>query len=252
VNEDKQLNLPGEEQDYYEEYFLKIEALFAALRGRSILLSPADYQLARTWYDRGIPLSCALRGIRAAFFHKMSEGDIVEDEILSLNWCRWAVMKEWKEYKSVSLQDDSAAQFSAPERTGDEIDSILDSLIFDLNLKKIVQNIGEGVSQQLLISLREILQRLEEARNAWQSGTATADELEEQLQSIDDSMMKAVWEHMDESKRKKINTSINKKLKKHEARLSEEATKQTRETARMSMLRHQLRLPRITLYSLQV
>jgi hypothetical protein len=251
MKDDNQLNLPGEERDYYEEYFLKIEALFAALRGRSILLSPADYQLARTWYDREIPLSCVLRGIRAAFFHKISEGDI-EDDILSLNWCRWAVMKEWKEYKSVTLEGESASQLSAPERTGDEIDSIMDGLIFDLNLKRIIENVGEGDSQRLLNALREILTNIEAARNDWQKGSVTVDELEEQLQAIDEAMVREVWECMDAEKREEINSVLNKKLKKYESSLSEVAMERTRVTARISILRHQLRLPRITLYSLQI
>lgn len=52
---DFQLLLPDEETDYYDNYFTKTEALFSALRGRTLLLSPADYQLAKKWYEQEFP-----------------------------------------------------------------------------------------------------------------------------------------------------------------------------------------------------
>jgi len=78
----------GADADFIANYFLKIEALFSELRGRSALLSPADYQLAKGWFDRGVPLSCVLNGIRNAYSTK---------EVHSLSYCRWAVQREWKE-----------------------------------------------------------------------------------------------------------------------------------------------------------
>jgi len=60
-------------------YLIEIEALLSELHGRSLLLSPADYRLAKSWFDRDLPLSCVLNGIRNAYSKK---------EVCSLRDCR--------------------------------------------------------------------------------------------------------------------------------------------------------------------
>ena len=77
-----------------EDYFLKIEVLFSAIRTRGLTLSPLDYDYAKTWFDSGIPLSCVLRGIRDAVYHKLACND--DEEVRSLGYCRWAVNREFR------------------------------------------------------------------------------------------------------------------------------------------------------------
>ena len=53
---------PDEPPDYLRE----IERVFVPLRGGTLFLTPADWEVARGWEERGIPLAAALSGIRAA------------------------------------------------------------------------------------------------------------------------------------------------------------------------------------------
>ena len=77
----------GADADFIANYFLKIEALFSELRGRSALLSPADYQLAKGWFNAGVPLSCALGGMRDAHYY--------DKELHSLKRCQRTVIKRF-------------------------------------------------------------------------------------------------------------------------------------------------------------
>jgi len=117
------------EDNFREDYFVKIEALFAALRDRGLLLSPDDYGIAKGWFDSGIPLSCVLRGIRDAVFHNLAKDD--SEEVRRLGYCRWAVNREWNEYKAGNQfhQPDLAAK----ELSNDQVSALFQSFIFDLN-----------------------------------------------------------------------------------------------------------------------
>ena len=48
------------------DYFRAVERAFVTLRGGMAFLTPADWDLVRSWEQRGIPLTAALAGMRAA------------------------------------------------------------------------------------------------------------------------------------------------------------------------------------------
>ena len=247
MRRDDQLRLPDEEQEYREHYFQKIEALFAALRGRSLLLSPADYQLAKSWFDKGIPLSCVLRGIRAAYLKKLAEAEEPDDEVRSLSWCRWAVKREWKEYCSVPVEP-SVTAFSPPERTGDEIVSILEGLRFDVARSS--DSAASREFHELAKVLRGVAEELSELRKEWKRGKTEAHELEERLQQLDERMMSAAESYLDEETRSKIERSVSRKLRQHADSMDEEILEKTRRCATRSKVRMTLQLPILTLYIL--
>lgn len=242
---DEQETLPDEEREYYEQYFLRIEQLFAALRGRSLLLSPADYQLARQWYDRGVPLSCALRGIRAAFFRKLSEGD-PDDEILSLSWCRWAVTKEWKEYKSVPTGEEKEEESSAPQRSGDEVLAILESACFDLNRAADRQ----GNESEFAENLRVLAAEIEAIKERWGSSDLDDGSIEELLSVIDGRLLEIALIHIPAKERAKLEKTVDRKLRPHLVSMDEETRERTRATALAAKVRQHFQLPKITLFSL--
>ena len=242
-----QPRLPDGEQYYYANYFLKIEALFAALRGRSLLLSPADYQLARSWYERGVPLSCVLRGIRAAYFKKLAEAEEPEDEeVRSLSWCRWAVVREWKEYRSVPVGP-SGAEPTPPEKTGDEIDAILDGLLFDLARARDLQ-LAEG-REELARQLGGLHTETVDLRANWSGGAVDLESLEARLRELDVRMLSAAEENLDPETCKKIERSIARKLRPHAEAMDTGTLDRTRRAAFRAKLRIVLDLPLLTLYS---
>lgn len=241
---DFQLLLPDEETDYYDNYFTKTEALFSALRGRTLLLSPADYQLAKKWYEQGIPLSCVLRGIRAAFFYKMEKDEDYED-ILSLSFCKWAVTKEWKEYKKVTVEPEEEAPFNIDEKSGDETDAILDSLLFDLH--KSIFKLKEDGQEDLSLELHQAHAAIAEEKANW-SKEPDFQKLEKSLAEIDERMLELVLIGAP-VQAKKATQAVNRKLKGMDVNLDAKTLKKTKEQAVKAKLRELLKLPRITLYS---
>ncbi|HUX07557.1 MAG TPA: hypothetical protein VMX35_09620 [Acidobacteriota bacterium] len=245
-NEQERFDFDGE-QDYTKSYFLKIEALFSALRGRSLLLSPADYQLAKGWFDRGVPLSCVLRGIRNAYFKKLAESEEPDEEVRNLSWCRWAVQREWKEYKTIEIEAARDEEPVSSKQTGEEVVSILDSLVFDLRHAAERSRVSERTEPgEALIAMAAKLAALRE----FCGRTPDLGELEEQLRDLDEQMMSAAESAIDEETRKKIARSVEQKLKPHRDSMDSETLEATLRSAFRSKLRMTLGLPLLTLYSL--
>jgi hypothetical protein len=76
-------------------YFRAIEETFVALRGAPLLLSPADWQLARRWHRAGIPLDLVRRTLAEVFARR--EERKAKRQLLSLRYCAPAVEAAWQE-----------------------------------------------------------------------------------------------------------------------------------------------------------
>jgi hypothetical protein len=248
VDKDEQGRLPEDEEKFYLDYFQKIEALFAALRGRSLLLSPADYQLAKGWFDRGLPLSCVLRGIREAYFKKLSESEGGEDEeVRSLSWCRWAVQKEWKEYRSVPVGSEET-ELSPPEKTGDEVAAILESLSYDLG--RAGRAAEKRGLKELSCEIAAVDRGLAVLTGEWKGGGLQAEGLESRLQDLDGRLLEASARLLDQATLGKIEAAVERKLRRHKAVMEKEVLETTRRKAIQARLRQELVLPVLTLYTI--
>lgn len=78
-----------------DEYFHAIEEVFIRLRGAPLLLSPADWQTARSWYEQEIPLEL-VEGALEEVFARLRLRD-PERRIHSLRYCAPAVEEAWRE-----------------------------------------------------------------------------------------------------------------------------------------------------------
>ena len=81
-------------------YFRAIEDHFIRLRGAPLLLSPADWQIAREWHREGIPLDLVLGALDEVFERRAERGS--ERPIQSLRYCSSAVAAAWKRSFSMS------------------------------------------------------------------------------------------------------------------------------------------------------
>ena len=75
-------------------YFQAIEECFIRLRGAPLLLSPADWQLARRWHESGIPLTLILETLEQVFGHRNESG--ATGRVQGLRYCAPAVEAAWK------------------------------------------------------------------------------------------------------------------------------------------------------------
>jgi hypothetical protein len=89
--------LTDQENDALEDhaYFLAIEDHFVRLRGAPLLLSPADWQVARRWHRQGIPLELVRRALEEVFARRRERG--AKGRISSLRYCAPAVEAAWTE-----------------------------------------------------------------------------------------------------------------------------------------------------------
>ncbi len=76
------------------EYYRAVEDYFSALRGVPHLFSPKDFQLLKSWWEAGVPLSAVLAGIAEVFEKRAGRED--DDPVVSLGYCRHAVNRHAK------------------------------------------------------------------------------------------------------------------------------------------------------------
>lgn len=87
------------------DYFEAIEEEFIRLRGAPLLLSPADWRLARQWRRDGVPLPLVLESIREVFARRAERAaaspDSPKRRVSSLRYCRPAVEKAWAVHREL-------------------------------------------------------------------------------------------------------------------------------------------------------
>lgn len=87
------------------DYFEAIEEEFIRLRGAPLLLSPADWRLARQWRRDGVPLDLVLESIREVFARRAERAAAAPDapkrRVSSLRYCRPAVEKAWAAHREL-------------------------------------------------------------------------------------------------------------------------------------------------------
>jgi hypothetical protein len=89
---------PFESSDAHR-YFRAVEERFIALRGAPLLLSADDWQVAKGWYERGIPLEHVERVLEDLFARRRERG--TKGKVNSLRYCRKAVESAWAEVEEM-------------------------------------------------------------------------------------------------------------------------------------------------------
>src|SRR5436305_902597 len=96
-------------------YFQAIEEIFVALRGAPLLLSPADWQVARRWHGEGVPLDVVRSTLEEVFAKRKERG--AKGRLSSLRYCAPAVEAAWADLRELSAparRAEAAALPAAP------------------------------------------------------------------------------------------------------------------------------------------
>ncbi len=93
-------------------YFLAIEDVFLELRGAPLQLSPKDWQVAKRWYEDGIPFELVERTVRELFARREAKKDEEkkDQKVWGLGYCKRAVLGAWRRQQ----------ELQAPAAGGDE------------------------------------------------------------------------------------------------------------------------------------
>ncbi|HTY63614.1 MAG TPA: hypothetical protein VMG30_15305 [Acidobacteriota bacterium] len=158
----------------YYNYFTEIEEHFVRRRGKHLLISPMDWGLIATWREVGIPLHVALRGIDIAMDGFFARQGRATSKVSSLCYCHDSVMAEYArhlesrigEHPEDEAKADEPASDKGQDPDGKEVSGFISARISEIKslvAKQYPTETPEGMSR--------VLERLEELRNALESGT---------------------------------------------------------------------------------
>ena len=198
-------------------YFEAIEEIFVHLRGAPLLLSPADWQVARRWHRDGIPLDLVRRALEEVFAKRKERG--AKGKISSLRYCAPAVEAAWEDLR----------ELTAPgERTAAPVLDVAARL--------------EALAAALPPGNEELAGRLVALE-----GDAPA--VEERLAALDREALAAAAAGLAGEDKREIEAAVEKALAALRGRLPAEELERSRERLTHQVLRQRLGLPVLSLFS---
>ena len=211
--------MPEPEQDDHA-YFQAIEEIFVRLRGAPLLLSPADWQVARRWHQEGIPLDLVRRSLEEVFEKRKERA--TKGKINSLRYCAPAVEAAWADLRELTAPGEraEAPALDIPTRLGN-LAAALPATVLDRDafVEKITGLAGD------------------------------APDVEAALSVLDRDLLAAVASALDSEPRKEIEAAVEKTLEALRGRIPAEELERSRERLTHQVLRQRLALPVLSLFS---
>jgi hypothetical protein len=201
-------------------FFEAIEEIFVRLRGAPLLLSPADYQVAKRWHQEGVPLDLVRRTLEEVFAKRQERG--TKGKISSLRYCAPAVEAAWGDLKEMTAP---GVRLEAP----------------DLDLAGRLRNLAASLPETL------------PGREGWVGSLANLNgdpqSIEHRLSELDREMVDTVLRSLDGDARSEIDAAVEKTLGSLIGRLPAEEIERSRERLVSQVLRRRLGLPVLSLFS---
>lgn len=201
-------------------YFQAIEEVFIRLRGAPLLLSPADWQLAKRWHQQGIPAGLVQETLEEVFALRATRGS--KGKVQGLRYCAVAVEKAWSEHQELVA-------------TGGRREST--SIDLPARLRRLSKS---------LAACHPVAEDLADRIVALQG---TPEFVEDSLASLDREMIDSVSASLDEGVRREIESSLVVSLNKLQSRLDEAEARGVRDRLWREAVRRRLELPVLSLFS---
>ena len=215
------MSASGEFQDHL--YFVRLEELFIALRGAPLLLSPADWQIARKWHRAGIPLDVAGRVIEEVIGRDADKKG--RTGIRSLAYFDPAVTERWREIGTLS----------GPSKAGDSTPTI------DL----------ERRLRALAAAVPERFPRAGDLRARIRSLRGSAEEIETSLTALDRELTTAAEGALTDEQRRQLAARVDRAAGRFETHLDPVAAATIRRQLESRVLREISGLPHLSLFAPQ-
>jgi hypothetical protein len=196
------------------EYFRAIELEFIRLRVTPLMLSPDDYQVAKSWRAAGVPLELALRVLAEKVIGQQERGQDVKRR---LSYYRKAVLNAWETDRK--LQAPAAIEQPAAFDTARRLDFLADTLI--------------GFPT-FAIRIRQL--------------QGTPEDIERELESLEGKLLEAAVEGLDAPARALLETEAAKGLAALARRLPGGLPAEVEVSLRRRITRRLLALPALSLF----
>ena len=190
------------------------------LRGAPLLLSPADWQVARRWNQEGIPLDLVKRSLEEVFEKRKERA--AKGKISSLRYCAPAVEAAWADLRELTAPGERA---EAPH----------------LDISTRLGNLAAALPAT--VPGRDVFVEKIAAIN----GDAPA--VEAALSALDRDLLTAVAFALESEPRKEIEAAVEKTLEALRGRIPAEELERSRERLTHQVLRQRLALPVLSLFS---
>jgi hypothetical protein len=201
-------------------YFQAVEEIFVELRGAPLLLSPADYRVARRWHREGVPLDLLRRTLEEVFAKRKERG--AKGKVNSLRYCAPAVEAAWSDLKELTApgQRATAPAFEVAPR---------------------------------LAALAAALPSALAGRTDWAARitglSGAPQEVEDRLASLDRILLDATVSGLTAEARADLDAAVEKTLALLRGRLPADEIETSRERLLRQTLRRRLGLPVLSLFS---
>lgn len=219
----------GEGQAESADYFLEVEAHFAARRGTPFIFSAKDWALLKSWRSDGIPLPVVLEAIDRCFDKRADSGR--KGTISSLGYCRHAVKELWEERKDLAVGSESELPEHDPR---EKLVALASEVLQAADVS------GSGAVASLL---RDAATRISSAGEA-----RTVPLIEERLMEIESDLLTRVEEAFEPDERAALEREVEDLLAGYAA-LKPETQKKTRDANLKRLLRRKVGVPRLSLFS---
>lgn len=215
-------------------YATALEEIFIAERGTPFLLSPKDWQLIRSWKERGIPVDTAIRAVKETFARRRSRGTV--GKISSIAYCENAVEERWELERRGLVGRGDGLRDVPPESVGPRLLRLVASL------EEAARRKPHGVEKDKYA--RALGKALDRIRALPEGGF---DVLEEALSEIEKSLARSLWKAVDEETAARLEKNVEEALG-EPGGVPGDVREKTRRALARREIRRALELPPITLF----
>ncbi|MDH3255628.1 MAG: hypothetical protein OEM62_11595, partial [Acidobacteriota bacterium] len=202
------------------EYFQRLETLFIDLRGAPLLLSPSDWETARAWHSKSIPIDLVSRVLRDVFDRRSEHRG--RSGIRGLRYFDSAVQKAWAEVRELGV----GGADSPPEPL----------------------DIGARLSS-LASALPSRPAGIEAIRRSLLEAQGSAEEIESELMRLDQELLKTAARAVGPDRRAEIAEAVEEALGRLRGRVSQDEREALGSRLEKRHLRRVFGLPVLSLFS---
>jgi hypothetical protein len=237
------------------EYFTEIEEAFVRLRGKSLLLSPMDWDLMQSWKDDGVPLRVVLRSLEKVF--ESHQAKARRRPIQSLSYCKGEVeaqFGEWREARVGAAEPEASTTGSSDSNPFGK-DAVLAHLersrvkLLELKIKRAEAMGGGFVIDVTHIALCEAIARLGVLIGEFEK-VPNAEKLENELGLIERSIDEAIDLATFDDTRAEARAAAVELLKPYKSNMEPEVYERQIELLLKKRLREIYGVPRLSLFYL--
>ena len=223
------------------EYFLQVEAYYQEKIGRPLILSPKDVEAVTQWWEQGVPLEAALRGLDG-YLERLERDPRRRRRRIAVRYARNEVLDAAEDLRTARVGDRRGEGVEDLERLTGVLNTLAE------RLKEAAR--GEEIREQEdLPALLEGMAREMAALGASLEGEEIdAGEAEECLAARDTDLMEAVRRAVGDEVLAEVRVRAEAGLADMRTRMEEKAWRKTVALLEEKLLRERFVLPRLSLY----